>query len=200
MKTTKVKMHVKRILPSLLLAVSSVNFTGSASAEPLAGDTKLACEAILCLATGQPPGECTPALRKFFSIWSWKLSDTLRGRRNFLTLCPTASDDKTKSLVAAIVEGAGQCDAASLNVNLTYSCGSGDSGITCISPAMPQVCKTYAQHPYTRGIALPRYVGDPMRGGLWADASTYQQVLAAYNARLAQEAAAATSSADEHGD
>jgi hypothetical protein len=197
MKTTKVKMHVKRILPSLLLAVSSVTFTGSASAEPLAGDTKLACEAILCLATGSPPGECTPALRKFFSIWSWKLSDTLRGRSNFLNLCPTANDDKTKSLVAAIAEGAGQCDAASLNVNLTYSCGSGDSGITCISPVMPQACKTYAQHPYTRGIALPQYVGDPMRGGLWADASTYQQVLAAYNARLAQEAAAAAAPQDE---
>ncbi len=121
-------MTAKRILPPLLLAVSSVTFAGSASADPLTGDTKLACEAILCLATGQPPGECTPALRKFFSIWSWRLSDTLRGRSNFLNLCPTASDDKTKSLVAAIAEGAGQCDAANLNVNLTYSCGSGVAG------------------------------------------------------------------------
>lgn len=186
-------MNTKKILPALLAA--GALFSGQAAH---ADDSTLACEAILCLATGSPPGECAPALRKFFSIWSWKLSDTLRGRTNFLNLCPTASaDDKMRGLVAAIAEGAGQCDAAGLNINNQYSCGPGDSGWTCVSNVMPQACRTYAQHPYTQGISLPKYVGIPDRGGLWADLSAYERVLAAYNARLAAEAAAAAAPQEE---
>lgn len=178
------------ILRPTVVAVGLAGFAlaGAASAQSLTGDTKLACEAILCLATGRPPGECTPSLRKFFSIWT---RNTLRDRRNFLDLCPTAQDSGTKSLVAAIADGAGQCDAASLNANLQYSCGSGDNGISCISNLMPQVCKTYAQHPLVRDITLPMYVGDPTRGGFWTEASSYRQMLAEYNARLEAEAAAA---------
>ena len=44
---------------------------GSASAQDtdvLSGDTRLACEAILCLSTGQRPSECTPSLDRYFGI------------------------------------------------------------------------------------------------------------------------------------
>ena len=34
----------------------------------LSGDTKLACEAILCLSSGTRPGECGPALSRYFGI------------------------------------------------------------------------------------------------------------------------------------
>lgn len=34
----------------------------------LTGDTKLACEAILCLSSGKRPGECGPALSRYFGI------------------------------------------------------------------------------------------------------------------------------------
>ncbi len=66
---------------------------------PLAGDAKLACEAILCLSTEQRPGECTPALNRYFGINFKKPSDTARARRNFLDQCPLVptaekTDDK----------------------------------------------------------------------------------------------------------
>ncbi|RZA23023.1 MAG: conjugal transfer protein TrbM, partial [Proteobacteria bacterium] len=36
--------------------------------EVLTGDTRLACEAVLCLASGQRPNECSPSLQRYFSI------------------------------------------------------------------------------------------------------------------------------------
>lgn len=55
------------------------------------GDRRLACEAVLCLASGQPPRACQPALRRYFSI-QWRTpGDTVRERANFLRLCPASS-------------------------------------------------------------------------------------------------------------
>ncbi|ENO0651419.1 conjugal transfer protein TrbM, partial [Campylobacter jejuni] len=34
----------------------------------LTGDTKLACEAILCLSSGTRPAECGPSLARYFAI------------------------------------------------------------------------------------------------------------------------------------
>lgn len=48
----------------------------------------LACEATLCLSTGQPPNECTPSLNKYFSIVFSKPWKTIQARGNFLKLCP----------------------------------------------------------------------------------------------------------------
>ncbi|WP_368044266.1 TrbM/KikA/MpfK family conjugal transfer protein [uncultured Bilophila sp.] len=39
----------------------------------LSGDTKLACEAILCLSSGTRPGECGPALSRYFGISKKKM-------------------------------------------------------------------------------------------------------------------------------
>ena len=42
-------------------------FTAQAKADDtLTGDTKLACEAILCLSTGSTPDECSPSLNHYF--------------------------------------------------------------------------------------------------------------------------------------
>ena len=85
----------------------------------LSGDTKLACEAILCLSSGTRPGECGPALSRYFGISKKKWKDTVRARRNFLNQCPTVGEDASMpTLVDAIVNGAGRCTAELLNRQL----------------------------------------------------------------------------------
>lgn len=80
------------------------------------GDVKLACEAILCLSSGNTPSQCQPSLSRYFGIQKKKMSDTIEARLDFLNLCPTAShDDNMKNLVKAIANGAGRCDADYLN-------------------------------------------------------------------------------------
>ena len=55
------------------------------------GDTRLACEAVLCLASGTRPSECAPSLNRYFSISARKLKDTIKKRANFLKLCPASN-------------------------------------------------------------------------------------------------------------
>lgn len=55
----------------------------------LEGDTRLACECLLCLAAGpQAPKECQAALTKYFMIQAGSPFKTMVMRRNFLQLCP----------------------------------------------------------------------------------------------------------------
>ncbi len=55
----------------------------------LEGDTRLACECLLCLAAGpQAPKECQTALMKYYLIQGTSPFQTLVKRRNFLQLCP----------------------------------------------------------------------------------------------------------------
>lgn len=124
----------------------------------LSGDEGSACEAILCLSTGGPPGECAASLRKYFSINLSKPWKTIQARINFLKLCP-ASDDSPQmgSLVEAIGNGAGRCDAASLNQTLRR--WTGIDGQYEISNQMPSYCDAYHTHEYTDiGSTKPRYV------------------------------------------
>jgi hypothetical protein len=170
-----------------------VTSNGTAVAQQvLGGDEGLACQAVLCLATGSPPGECTPALSRFYGISYQYWSDTLQGRINFLNQCPVSNQDgNMRSLVNAMANGAGRCDAASLNGTLLgwyTTSGNSNNGRTYILNALPDYCAAYATHPYTdRNTVATRYVGDPMRGGHWVSAANYSQELAAYNARIAAE-------------
>lgn len=66
----------------------------TASAEDLlTGDARLACEAILCLSSGERPSECAPSLERYFSIKFKKPHKTIRARKNFLNLCPFSKGD-----------------------------------------------------------------------------------------------------------
>lgn len=157
--------------------------------EVLTGDTRLACEAVLCLSSGQRPDECEPSLRRYFSISYKKWSDTVRGRTDFLKLCPASNmDSNMQKLVNAIGAGAGRCDPGSLNSTLQVWYGDYDSGNTMISNQMPDYCTAYTSNPYTDLSSIkPVYVGVPERGGYWVDPANYQQALTQYNARIAQE-------------
>ena len=68
-------------LAALVAALGSTAGTASAQ-DVLTGDTRLACEAILCLSSGTRPSECTPSLSRYFNITKRKLSDTIRARLN----------------------------------------------------------------------------------------------------------------------
>lgn len=84
-------MNMTKLIGTFTLtAVTAMPLQGHAQ-DILTGDTRLACEAILCLATASPPGECTPSLTRYFSISLRRLRDTARARANFLKLCPRSN-------------------------------------------------------------------------------------------------------------
>lgn len=157
----------------------------------LTGDTRLACEAVLCLASGTRPSECAPSLNRYFSISARKLKDTIKKRANFLKLCPASSQTpEMASLVNAMANGAGRCDAASLNQTLVLWRGNWEDGQTYIDNRLPDYCAAYSSHQYTdfnTSGTLPSYVGTPERGGYWVEARNYDYALAEYNERIRRE-------------
>lgn len=166
---------------SILVCVCCfVAFSNSASAqEALQGDQKLACEALLCLSTSTRPAECTPSLQRYFSISFRKFSDTLRGRMNFLNLCPMVTDANMASYKNSVINGAGRCDAASINQSSYVS--DGDSSAGHVNNVMPDYCNAYYEGQYLQSPS-PMYVGTPSEGGYWVEAKDYDAALNAYNA------------------
>lgn len=168
----------------------------------LTGDTRLACEAILCLSSGVRPGECSPSLARYFGISHKRWSDTVRGRINFLNLCPSGTEIGMPELINAIAHGAGRCDADYLNAHNTYIheeevCRyfpgySVKDGPTCktikrkvISSELPKYCGTYANHEWTYQLDL-KYVGEPQKGGKWVQDKDYDRALQEYNEQQKQ--------------
>jgi hypothetical protein len=86
------------IAATVLAAIASAPFTASAQ-DALTGDTKLACEAVLCLASPTRPAECAAAIAKYFSISLRRFSSTLRARKNFLSLCPRVDPSAVEQVV-----------------------------------------------------------------------------------------------------
>ena len=172
------------------LAIAAATAASAGAQEVLTGDTRLACEATLCLATSTRPSECSPSLSRYFSIHKRKWSDTVRARANFLSLCPVSDQTpEMRSLVNAMANGAGRCDASSLNVTLrVWNNWDADGGRVFINNQMPDYCAAYTGHQYTNlGDLSPRYVGTPERGGYWVDARDYDAAVARYNDRIAAE-------------
>ena len=162
--------------------------------ELLTGDTRLACEAVLCLATGQRPNECMPSLQRYFSIKFRRPGDTIRERINFLNQCPTSNQTpQMASLISAMGAGAGSCDPASLNVALqSYRGGVDGYTQTYVSNVLPAECRAYTTNVYTDQASLAvRYVGTPERGGYWIEAAQYDAAQTAWVTRVAAEDAAA---------
>lgn len=106
---------MKKISISLMLA--SFLLAQNVELDILTGDTKLACEAILCLSTGKPPHECKPALKRFYSIKGKYPHRTIKARKNFLKLCPTDqnTDKNYDSLINSLSHLESNCDVDTLN-------------------------------------------------------------------------------------
>jgi len=161
-------MHMRlRTLSALAVAAMSSVFVGRAvhAQDVLTGDTRLACEAVLCLASGTRPSECTPSLSRYFSISHRRWRDTLRGRIDFLNLCPRGDDPQMTNLVNAEGQGAGRCDAGGLNALGYYDV---NTGAYIVPDTLPSYCGAYLSHPYTYNLS-PTYVGIPGAGGAWVD-------------------------------
>jgi len=182
---------VGRILCGLFfMAYAGIASAAVNSDNTLKGDEGLACAAILCLSSSVNPAECAPPLERYFNITG---KDFIKDRLNFLKLCPACNDPGMPELISAIVGGAGQCDAKTLNAKLKKevvvanpeyiknSCQSAFSSIiptkcdnipqtitiTVIDDKMPANCKAYVENSMT-DLKL-RYVGDKLNGGKWVD-------------------------------
>lgn len=176
-----------------LLVLFLFPFAAQADNQELTGDTKLACQAIICLSSGMRPGECSPALSRYFGISHKKWKDTVKARRNFLNQCPTVGEEPSKmpTLVEAILNGAGRCTADLLNRQLrkqvpVEECIPDDvwrrmsqedrentprcrtKWVWIVDDALPSYYRTYAGHEYTWKVGV-NYVGEPLNGGHWID-------------------------------
>ncbi|MEG4582213.1 TrbM/KikA/MpfK family conjugal transfer protein [Microcoleus sp. MON1_C5] len=173
----------------------------SSAQQILEGDTRLACEAILCLASSTQPSECSSSIQRYFSIRHKKFSDTLKARNGFLNLCPVSQQTPQMSAwVNSLTHGAGRCDANSLNAVLRQSSGGEFEQVT-ISDQMPAYCSVYFKHEYTNfqtADVIPKYVGIPLRGGFWVESSDFDMASSQYQQRIRAEDEARRQ-ADMHG-
>ena len=142
-------------------------------------ETGLSCSAILCLASVARPAECVRPIVHFFSIVRWKFWETLQARLDFLNLCPVQGAQGMDSMKSVIVRGAGNCDAAALNVSQYTGSGGRQGNEGVVLDSLPHYCSAYFAHDYVR-LEPPQYVGTPARGGYWVEAKDYALALAAY--------------------
>lgn len=188
-------MPNKKYSKWLLLPLAAFFMLNSSQAELLTGETRLACEAILCLSSSVRPNECNPALKHYFGIkrYSKGVLDwgkTISARKSFLGLCPASSSVDTgnmPALINDIAQGAGRCDADYLNKRLRIrktrrecTLGDGSDRDSCyqvsyyvISDKKPAYCQAYEDNGL---IALDKtqYVGSPEAGGKWVMVSRYE--------------------------
>lgn len=139
-------MKIKLLCVTLItLGAVSVSISAmAANNDLLTGDTRLACEAILCLSSATRPSECKPSLKRYFSINHKYLKDTLSARRDFLRMCPTSKEKGMGSFIHVLVDGAGRCDATALNKRGYYVRESSRKFI--VDTTLPNYCKAYHNH------------------------------------------------------
>jgi len=181
--------------------------TLNTSEDLLTGDSRLACEAILCLSTSQRPNECSPALKRYFSIKKYKKrildwKATVNARRDFLAICPTGNEPGMPERLDAIARGAGKCDPDYLNsvfAGTAYqwrhrrrypsAFATDDKDRyevhkikTVTQNKLPAYCTIYNDHEWTYKLSV-KYVGEPVKGGYWVQAEDYSAEQAKWSAQ-----------------
>lgn len=98
----------RRVGAMVLCAALACGIPDSARAyQVLEGEKRLACETLLCLASGQKPHQCTKALQHYFSIKAKRPWKTFQLRQDFLSLCPKKGDSEgTAEARGRVGEGA----------------------------------------------------------------------------------------------
>lgn len=157
----------KKILIISIIVLSAISSLKAVEIETLTGDTKLACEALLCLSSPTRPSECAPSLARYFGISLKHFSDTVKARKDFLSLCPAGNESKEMvSQVNSLSQITGYCTTQELNANIekvqsgshqVCSGGSAGDGISCrqiidysyrISPKMTKNCQILTSMSY----------------------------------------------------
>lgn len=170
--------RIRSLLAAAAAGISILATPAVQAQQVFEGDTRLACEALLCLAAPQRPGECIKAITRYFSISFTNPFKTLTARLNFLQLCPAGDP----SFVSALAGGAGVCTAAALNSSNIIQNGDTEPRI---SEVMPANCTAFFGHPWLSAQnPAPRFVGDR-----WFEAVDYPAALAAWEAAQAAQAA-----------
>ncbi|EOH1451739.1 TrbM/KikA/MpfK family conjugal transfer protein [Campylobacter jejuni] len=155
------KLKKLSLIASLLLFIGSNAFAD----DVLTGDTKLACEAILCLSSGTRPAECGPSLARYFAIHFKKPWKTIDARKAFLNLCPIQNDTNVedlvlKNLVDDVLPSSDprQCTPNYLNTQVETQRSYSTFGIMSyrINPNMPSFCYALINHQYT-DYKMPKY-------------------------------------------
>ncbi|EOI2553016.1 TrbM/KikA/MpfK family conjugal transfer protein [Campylobacter jejuni] len=155
------KLKKLSLIASLLLFIGSNAFAD----DVLTGDTKLACEAILCLSSGTRPAECGPSLARYFAIHFKKPWKTIDARKAFLNLCPIQNDTNVedlvlKNLVDDVLPSSDprQCTPNYLNTQVETKRSYSTFGIMSyrINPNMPNFCHALINHQYT-DYKMPKY-------------------------------------------
>ena len=155
------KLKKLSLIASLLLFIGSNAFAD----DILTGDTKLACEAILCLSSGTRPAECGPSLARYFAIHFKKPWKTIDARKAFLNLCPIQNDTNVedlvlKNLVDDVLPSSDprQCTPNYLNTRVETQRSHSTFGIMSyrINPNMPNFCHALINHAYT-DYKTPKY-------------------------------------------
>ncbi|EOW2155532.1 TrbM/KikA/MpfK family conjugal transfer protein [Campylobacter jejuni] len=155
------KLKKLSLIASLLLFIGSNAFAD----DILTGDTKLACEAILCLSSGTRPSECSSSLARYFSIKFKKPWKTINARRAFLNLCPIQNDANIEDLVlnnlvddVLPISDPRQCTPNYLNTQVETKRSYSTFGIMSyrINPNMPNFCHALINHAYT-DYKTPKY-------------------------------------------
>jgi hypothetical protein len=107
----------------LISSLSVLSFSASAEDE-LTGDAKSACEMLLCLSSsvGGSVSECISPIRNYYAITARKMVDTIKKRKNFLSLCPVSNQSpEMQALTNVLGNMQGKCDAETLNNSLVES-------------------------------------------------------------------------------
>ncbi|MGJ9041281.1 TrbM/KikA/MpfK family conjugal transfer protein [Campylobacter jejuni] len=155
------KLKKLSLIASLLLFIGSNAFAD----DVLTGDTKLACEAILCLSSGTRPAECGPSLARYFAIHFKKPWKTIDARKAFLNLCPIQNDTNVedlvlKNLVDDVLPSSDprKCTPNYLNTQVETQRSYSTFGIMSyrINPNMPNFCHALINHAYT-DYKTPKY-------------------------------------------
>ncbi len=131
------------IVAALLLSASPVLAGGKLSKEQ-----EIACEAVLCLSSGERPDECDDSLKKYFKIKAKKPWKTLKKRKKFLKKCPSGNYEGKDGHIDALAEGGGNCDMAALVAEL-------NTNEPPYTLSIPAYCQSLASHEYTTGHELP---------------------------------------------
>lgn len=87
---------INYLISSFLIA-SNIQAIEMPNLQTFTGDTRLSCEAVLCLASPYKPSECAPALARYFGFSAKYWSDVVKMRSNFLNLCPLGANNAIKS-------------------------------------------------------------------------------------------------------
>lgn len=118
-----------KFLQRAMLFVMAFISHAAAEDQVLGGIEGLACQAVLCLSTSSPPGECAAALNHYYSIKGKNSDKTAALRRAFLARCPYENAPDIDSVIAGMAETNVVEDAPTYSGNYynVYDTAAGDA-------------------------------------------------------------------------